>query len=95
MPRCPTSKPPGAFNAHNPGDGGSGLVQPVFRSPARIPAAESTQRTVRRAAKRKTLYVIMRKSENYLARRAAMRISPQGRTLGDLAVRRTVRVDRR
>jgi hypothetical protein len=35
MPRCPTSKSPGAFNAHNPGDGGSGLVQPVFRSPAR------------------------------------------------------------
>src|SRR6202140_3467731 len=58
MPRRPTSKRPGAFNAHNPGDGGSGLVQPVFRSPARIPAAESTQRTVRRAAKRKTLYVI-------------------------------------
>src|SRR6202030_4854033 len=42
MPPCPTSKRPGAFNAHNPGDGGSGLVQPVFRSPARIPAAEST-----------------------------------------------------
>jgi FMN phosphatase YigB (HAD superfamily) len=60
MPRCPTSKRPGAFNAHNPADGGSGLVQPVFRSPARIAAAESTQRTVRRAAKRKTLYVIMR-----------------------------------
>jgi hypothetical protein len=33
--------------------------------------------------------------ENYLARRAAMPISPQRRTLGDLAVRRTVRVDRR
>jgi hypothetical protein len=64
MPRCPTSKRPGAFNAHNPGDGGSGLVQPVFRSPARIPAAESTQRTVRRAAKRKTLYVIMRENRN-------------------------------
>src|SRR5258707_14297203 len=44
MPRCPTSKSPGAFNAHNPGDGGSGLVQPVFRSPARIPAAESSRR---------------------------------------------------
>jgi hypothetical protein len=36
MPRCPTSKSPGASNAHSPGDGGSGLVQPVFRSPARI-----------------------------------------------------------
>ena len=44
MPRCPTSKSPGAFNAHNPGDGGSGLVQPVFRSSARIPAAETTRR---------------------------------------------------
>jgi hypothetical protein len=33
--------------------------------------------------------------ENYLARRAAMPISPQRRTLGDPAVRRTVRVDRR
>jgi len=33
--------------------------------------------------------------ENYLARRAAMPISPQRRTRGDLAVRRTVRVDRR
>ena len=32
---------------------------------------------------------------NYLARRAAMPIPPQRRTLGDLAVRRTVRVDRR
>jgi hypothetical protein len=61
-PGAPTSKSPGAFNAHNPGDGGSGLVQPVFRSPARIPAAESTQRTVRRAAKRKTLYVIKNNS---------------------------------
>ena len=33
--------------------------------------------------------------ENYLARRAAMPISPQRRTVGDLAVRPTVRVDRR
>jgi hypothetical protein len=33
--------------------------------------------------------------ENYLARRAAMPISPQRRTLGDLAVRRIVRVHRR
>ena len=33
--------------------------------------------------------------ENYLARRAAIPISPQRRTLGDPAVRRTVRVDRR
>jgi hypothetical protein len=43
-PGRPTSKRPGAFNAHNPGDGGSGLVQPVFRSPARIPSAESTRK---------------------------------------------------
>jgi hypothetical protein len=33
--------------------------------------------------------------ENYLARRVAMPISPQRRTLGDLAVRPSVRVDRR
>ena len=50
-----------AFNAHSPGGGGSGLAQHVFRSPARIPATESqTGRPVRRAAKRKTLYVIIR-----------------------------------
>src|ERR1700719_4648979 len=39
--RRPSSR---LFNAHNPGDGGSGLVQPVFRSPARIPAAQATRR---------------------------------------------------
>src|SRR6476660_4341002 len=44
MLRCPIRKSPGAFNAHNPGDGGSGLVQPVFRVPARIPAAESIRK---------------------------------------------------
>src|SRR5260370_42306785 len=44
MPRCPTSKSPGASNPHSPSDGGSGLVQPVFRSPARIPPAESTRK---------------------------------------------------
>src|SRR5712672_3069821 len=46
-PGCPGAPPAnvrGAFNAHSPGDGGSGLVQPVFRSPARIPAAESSRR---------------------------------------------------
>ena len=42
-PRCPDGAPakdPAAFNAHSPGGGGSGLVQHVFRSPARIPTAE-------------------------------------------------------
>src|SRR5437763_9159767 len=46
-PGCPGAPPAnvrGAFNAHSPGDGGSGLVQPVFRSPARIPAAESIRK---------------------------------------------------
>jgi hypothetical protein len=38
------AKGPDAFNAHSPGGGGSGLVQPVFRSPARIPPAESRRR---------------------------------------------------
>jgi hypothetical protein len=38
--RRPTRKP-AVFNAHSPGGGGSGLVQPVFRSPARAPEAES------------------------------------------------------
>jgi len=37
---------------------GRGLVQHVFHSPARIPAVEPSRRPVRRAAKRKTLYVI-------------------------------------
>jgi hypothetical protein len=37
------SKDPAAFNAHSPRDRGSGLVQPVFRSPARISDAESTR----------------------------------------------------
>src|SRR5208283_650488 len=45
---CPSDGPVGtsakdaaAFNTHSPGCGGSGLAQQVFRSPARIPAAES------------------------------------------------------
>ena len=63
-PECPdgaSAKDAAAFNAHSPGGGGSGLAQHVFRSPARIPATESrTDGSVRRAAKRKTLYVIMR-----------------------------------
>ena len=33
-----------AFNAHSSSGGGSGLVQSVFRSPARIPAPESQRR---------------------------------------------------
>src|SRR6266404_6308789 len=77
MPRRPTSKRPGAFNAHNPGDGGSGLVQPVFRSPARIPSAESTRKGLcaappsekRYTFKRKTLYVQAKNAIRYHARR--------------------------
>src|ERR1700731_1155756 len=55
--RRPSSR---LFNAHNPGDGGSGLVQPVFRSPARIPAAESTPEDCapRRQAKNAIRYQI-------------------------------------
>ena len=50
-----------AFNAHSPGGGGSGLVQYVFRSPARPPAwVPHAGAPVRRAAKRKTLYIIAR-----------------------------------
>jgi hypothetical protein len=37
-------KDPGRFNAHSPDGGGSGLVQHVLRSPARIPAVESPRR---------------------------------------------------
>jgi hypothetical protein len=36
---------PEPFNAHSPGGRGSGLAQHVFRSPARIPAAESSWRS--------------------------------------------------
>src|ERR1700722_3009119 len=63
---CPegaSAKDVAAFNTHSPGGGGAGLRQHVFRSPARIPATESrTARPVRRAAKRKTLYVINSKN---------------------------------
>src|ERR1700719_2770087 len=60
MPRCPTSKRPGAFNAHNPGDGGSGLVQPVFRSPARTPSAESTRKGLCTAPPSEKRYTLSR-----------------------------------
>ena len=60
-PKRPNRTPardPGPFNAHNPDGGRSGLVQHVLRSPARIPAIGiSVQGSVRRAGKRKTLYV--------------------------------------
>ena len=57
------ARDPGPFNAHNPDGGRSGLVQHVLRSPARIPAIGiSVQGSVRRAGKRKTLYVIIRKN---------------------------------
>jgi hypothetical protein len=55
------AKDPGAFNTHSPGGGGSGLVQHIFRLPARIPALEILgEKPVRRAAKRKTLFIITR-----------------------------------
>src|SRR5208337_313602 len=37
-------KDPGQLNAHSPGAWGSGLVQHVFRLPARSPAAEPSRR---------------------------------------------------
>jgi hypothetical protein len=58
MPRRPTSKR--QFNAHNPGGRGSGLVQPVFRSPARIPAAESTRRGLCAAPPSEKRYTLSR-----------------------------------
>ena len=60
-PECPDGAPakgPAAFNAHSPGGGGSGLVQSVFRSPARPHPGAPAERLVPRAAKRKTLYII-------------------------------------
>jgi hypothetical protein len=48
-PQCPQHRPsklPTAFNPHRP-TRGSGLVQPVFRSPARLPALEATTDFVR------------------------------------------------
>ena len=61
-PECPDSasaKGAEAFNPHSPDAGGSGLAQHVLRSPARTPSKESrTGGPLRRAAKRKTLYVI-------------------------------------
>ena len=66
-PKRPNRTPardPGPFNAHNPDGGRSGLVQHVLRSPARIPAIGiSVQGSLRRAGKRKTLYVIRRRRE--------------------------------
>ena len=60
--KCPDSAParePAAFNAHKLRAGAGGLVQHVFRLPARMPIAEPpSMRHVRRAAKRKTLSVI-------------------------------------
>ena len=51
---------PPAFNAHSRCDRGSGLVQHVFRLPARPPPVCVHPAIVRRAANRKTLYVIIR-----------------------------------
>jgi hypothetical protein len=46
-PECPdvfSTRVPEAFNTHRQDGRGSGLVQDVLRSPARIPAAESRRR---------------------------------------------------
>src|SRR6267143_1201709 len=64
-PGCPGAPPEnvrGAFNAHSPGDGGSGLVQPVFRSPARIPPAESSRRGLCAAPPSEKRYTLSRPS---------------------------------
>ncbi len=42
--RCLSTRNPEAFNTHRQGGRGSGLVQDVLCSPARIPAAESRRR---------------------------------------------------
>src|ERR1700680_3518744 len=79
-PGCPkgaSANDAAAFNTHSPGGGGSGLAQHVFRSPARIPATESrTARPLRRAAKRKTLYVIARDPIIRLAIAPRVRVRP-------------------
>src|SRR5208283_465121 len=54
-----SAKPPAANNAHSPGGRGSGLAQDVFCSPARSSYRAPVQRPVRRAAKQKTLYLIV------------------------------------
>ncbi|HEX8799330.1 MAG TPA: hypothetical protein VF772_11995, partial [Terriglobales bacterium] len=51
-------------------DRGRGLVQHVFHLPARIPAGSPRGQIVRRAAKRKTRFVIMREIKKQ-ARRGA------------------------
>src|SRR6267142_2815900 len=65
-PGCPGAPPAnvrGTFNAHSPGDGGSGLVQPVFRSPARIPAAESSRRGLCAAPPSEKRYTLSQNSK--------------------------------
>ena len=75
QPKCPVSAParePAAFNAHKLRAGAGGLVQHVFRLPARMPIAEPPSgRPVRRAAKRKTLSVINNKAAGRCVRKAA------------------------
>src|SRR3984893_6971604 len=75
-PGCPGA-PPAKVRGHSTpialATGGSGLVQPGFRSPARIPAAESTRRGLCAAPPSEkrytliTLYVIT--SNGLLAKR--------------------------
>jgi hypothetical protein len=63
--KCPdtaTAKDPPAFNAHSQGGGGSGLVQSVFRSPARIPITDPRGKSCapRRQAKNARHYHVLR-----------------------------------
>ena len=58
MPRCPTSKRPGAFNAHNPATGERFSPTGFSLTGAHSSRGILPQRPVRRAAKRKTLYAI-------------------------------------
>jgi hypothetical protein len=62
-----TSGDPAAFNAHSRGLAAGGLVQPVFRSTARSSCADPAERPVRRAVKRKTLYIITYRTRSPMA----------------------------
>ena len=78
-PECPdgaSAKDAAAFNTHSLGGGGSGLAQHVFRSPARIQPRSPEWGPVRRAAKRKTLYVIISEKAGSRAGVPTERVAP-------------------
>ena len=70
--RAPPSDP-GPLNAHSPGAWGSGLVQHVFRLPARPPAADPSHRAPRAAPPSEKRYSLC------ITRRRAL-IIPDGQT---------------